>query len=525
MAKCGAINSAVLTSLCAALAAPVQAGEFTIQRFVFEGAQTLDPAQLQTLVLPYTGSQRQVEDVQRAAAAVKAAYVAAGYPILQVYAPEQTLEQGVVVLRISEGVLDKVDVIGAQAYSAQNIRASLPPLREGQAPNTAALVAAVLLANDNPAKQVAVNFSAGSKPGLVDAQIAVEEDKISKFGVLLDNAGNAATGRERIGLSYQHANLFERDHVLSLQAMTSVQQPDKAASITGAYRVPFYASGLTLDLVSAYSDNKSDVASAAGPLFFSGKGLYLGMRLNQTLRSLGEYRHKLIYGLDYKDFKNSCSIAGTVLDNCGTITGRPLSISYLGQVARPAYQLGAGVSYFRNLPGGVHGQAERYGNHARNWQAVRASAFLNLPLADWQWRTTVNGQYSSSTLIPSEQFGAGGAASVRGYDERTAAGDRGLGVNLELMTPELLPSADGARRRHSLRTLLFYDAAWLRNSDNSPLAASHLASVGLGLRYSLDKAFSLRCDAGAAQVATPPGVSAPRRPNQGFVHASLQYSF
>ncbi|MFA9216434.1 MAG: ShlB/FhaC/HecB family hemolysin secretion/activation protein [Sphingomonadaceae bacterium] len=524
MAKCVAISVATLTGWLVAAAAAAQAPAFEIQHYAFEGAHVLSESRLQALVAPFVGPQRSMDDVARAVAAVKAAYVAAGYPIVQVYAPEQTVHSGSVLVRVTEGQLVKVELAGLQAYSAANIRASLPPLREGEAPNTAALVAAVLLANDNPAKQLAVNFSAGSSAAEVQARVDVDEDRIRKLGLSLDNAGNSATGRERIGLSYQHANLWDRDHVLSLQLMTSVEQPGKAASLTGGYRIPFYQAGLTLDLVAAYSDNKSDAVSAAGPLFFSGKGVYAGLRLNQALASRGDYRHKLVYGIDYKDFKNSCSIAGIVLDACGTITDIPLSLAYQGQLAKRTYQWGVGLSYFHNLPGGPHGQAERYGTRPRSWQALRGSAYLNLPFADWQWRTTVNGQYSNSALIPAEQFGAGGATSVRGYDERTAAADRGLMANLELYTPELAATL-GLARRHSLRALLFYDAAWLRNSDAAALAASHLASVGLGVRYALDKSASLRCDAGATQVATPPGVSAARVPNRGFVHLSFQYAY
>jgi len=524
MSKCMALSAAMLSSVLIAGAARAQAPAFDIDGYAFEGAKVLGETRLQALVAPFAGKQRSMEDVTRAAAAVKAAYVEAGYPIVQVYAPEQTVSGGTVLLRVTEAKLAKVEVAGAKAYGAANIRASLLPLQEGEAPNTAALVAALLLANDNPAKQVAVNFEAGDSADEVRARVQVEEDRVSRFGVMLDNAGTEATGRERIGLSYQHANLFGLDHVLSVQLITSVEKPDKAASITAGYRIPFYRLGLTLDLVAAYSDNKSNAVSPAGPLFFSGKGVYAGARLNQALPSRGDYRHKLIYGIDYKDFNNSCSIAGIELDSCGTITDVPVSISYLGQLAKPGYQAGAGISYFRNIPGGRHGQAERYGDRPRSWQALRGSAYFNLPLGDWQWRTTLNGQAASDALIPSEQFGAGGAASVRGYDERTTAGDRGLSANVELYTPEL-----GAllklSNRHSLRALVFYDAAWVRNSDDAPLAASHLASVGAGLRYAFDKSASLRCDAGAVRVATPPGGSAARTRNNGFVHVAFQYSF
>ncbi|MBL8880785.1 MAG: DUF58 domain-containing protein, partial [Phycisphaerales bacterium] len=51
--------------------------------------------------------------------------------------------------------------------------------------------------------------------------------------------------------------------------------------------------------------------------------------------------------------------------------------------------------------------------------AAELGATLALPVADdWQLRTRVNTQWTPDALVPGEQFGMGGAQSVRGYEER-----------------------------------------------------------------------------------------------------------
>ncbi len=515
-------------ALCVCQPVLAQSPAFEIAAFQIEGATLVAPALLQARVARFTrqggASERGMDAVNAAAAAIREAYAVAGYPIVQVYAPAQAVAGGTVTLRVVEGKVAAVSVAGLQAYTPANVRASLPPLREGQAPNTNAVAAAVLLANDNPARQMSVNFSPGTAPGDVNARIDVVEDRIRKASISVDNAGAPATGRARLGLGYQHANVLGRDHVLSLQAMAGLRRPGKGSSLTVAYRIPFYRQAISLDVIAAYSDSKSDTASIAGPLFFAGKGTYAGLRLNQPLASRGDYRQKLVYGFDYKDFNNSCRIGELALERCGTITSMPLSISYLGQVNGARFQAGGSAAYFRNLTGGSHGGQDEYGTRPRNWQVLRASAFLGMSAGNWQWRLTANTQHSSDALIPSEQFGLGGAASVRGYDERSSAGDRGASLNAELFTPELARGL-ALSERHTVRALLFYDAGHVRNSDAAPVAARRLASAGFGLRYGFGKDVSLRGDLGYAQQAIAAGTAAARERHEAFAHLNFAYSF
>ncbi|HSV46537.1 MAG TPA: ShlB/FhaC/HecB family hemolysin secretion/activation protein, partial [Ramlibacter sp.] len=104
--------------------------------------------------------------------------------------------------------------------------------------------------------------------------------------------------------------------------------------------------------------------------------------------------------------------------------------------------------------------------------------------ASGQW------QYSPDVLIAGEQFGLGGLGSVRGTRiERPISGDKGLSATVEVNTPEVTAG---------LRLLGFVDAGWLGNNTpngGAKPASDHLASAGLGLRYSSGP-FSLAADYG-----------------------------
>jgi len=117
-------------------------------------------------------------------------------------------EQGRIGAERDEGKIQSVQIKGSQIYSADNIRASLPPLQELRKPNTGQIVAAVAAANENPAKQVAVNFQAAEQLGDIDAIVNVTEENPEKILLTADNMGSKSTGVNRYSLGYQHANLF-----------------------------------------------------------------------------------------------------------------------------------------------------------------------------------------------------------------------------------------------------------------------------------------------------------------------------
>ena len=86
-------------------------------------------------------------------------------------------------------------------------------------------------------------------------------------------------------------------------------------------------------------------------------------------------------------------------------------------------------------------------------------------------------QWAEGRLLPTEQLGAGGVATVRGYDEGMAYGDRGLLINTELRLPVWSPS----ERAGSLQLLAFLDYATISQKhpeDGEDPHANLPASVG-----------------------------------------------
>jgi len=469
---------------------------FDISRFDVQGNTLLPQPEVERIVAAHAGKSRDFGDVQRALEALEEAYRAAGYSVVTVELPEQELDRGVVRLNVVQTRIGRVSVRSNQYFDEANIRRSLPNLQGGQSPNLNRVSNDLKLANENPSKKVTMKLQSGELADEVDAVLDVADQSPWTAMLNADNTGNAQTGRTHVGVILQHANLFGLDHVASLQYTTSAEEPGRVKVYGAGYHIPLYALGDSLDFFASYSNiDSGTVTAGVFNLAVSGKGAVYGARYTHNLVKRGNYESKLQYGADYKAFKNSVQLQGEELGN--NVTVHPLSVAYIGTWTGQQSETGIAATLLRNVAGGSRGKQADF-DLARigakdNYSILRLGASYTRVLpSDWQMRALLNGQVTGDALIPGEQFGAGGAASVRGFDERELSNDVGAGGNLELYTPNLCGG------NWNCRALAFYDTAWIkrRHALAGELESTTIGSAGLGLRVLLSRYVNLQLDYG-----------------------------
>ncbi len=526
-------------------AAPVAEPRFNIDRFTVRGATLITPEELRLILAPFIGKNKDFGDVQKALEALERSYTSKGYSAVQVILPEQQIDDGEVEFDIVEAKVGKVVVEGNKYFDEANIRASLPLLEPGRAPNIFHLSDNLRVANENPAKQTTVLLRSGAEEGQVDAVARVADERPNKLSVTLDNTGTEQTGVFRLGIGYQNANMFNRDHVLSAQYVTAPNDddrtnrlglyPSKHVLIAGMqYRIPLYRQGDTLEFSAGYSNVNSGVV--ANLFTISGSGTIFGARYNHNLQRIGDLEHKLSYSLDWRGYRNAVrqlDVAGFGL--VPDVTVHPVTLTYAGVYRKSESESNFFISVSQNLPGGNDAGTGAFQGDAHAVPArppARADAnprfFVTrwgfnhnraLP-RDWQFRWGMSGQLTRDMLVSGEQFGIGGADSVRGFLEREIINDNGYRGTLELYSPDFGGSVpvSGARTR----ALVFYDWGGVKRIRPAALEmyGQHVSSAGIGLRFSRGSNFSLRLD--AATVIDKGGVQGA---GDVRVHASMAYIF
>ena len=500
--------------MAAAQASPQQEPHFEIRRFVIDGATLVSTRELEAATLPFTGQGRDFADVQRALEAIERLYTTKGYSAVQVILPEQELNKGEVAFKVVEAKVGRVIVEGNKFFDEANVRASLPSLVPGASPNVDRIAESLRIANENPAKQTIALLRGGAEEGTVDAVVRVTDENPVKYSLTVDNSGTAETGLFRVGFGFQHANLWNRDHVISMQYVMAPHQRDHPHSMSlvpnprvfivgGSYKIPLYEQGNSLELSVGYSNVKSGVVSGLfGQFNVAGAGTVLGARYNYNLPRIGEFEHRVALGLDWRGYDNrTTSVIGgtTVLPD---ITVHPINVTYTGVYRSSVSETTFNFSGTKNLPGGNDG-------HSKVFEAFRPGAVAGYTVwrygfgynqafaSDWQGRFSFSGQLTRNRLISGEQFGIGGADSVRGFFEREIANDNGFRGSMEAYTPDLAGKIDWLSG-YRLRGVLFYDWGQVRRFNPQPgdIQRQGIASTGFGFRMSRGTNLSIRFDYG-----------------------------
>ncbi|MGB9110025.1 MAG: POTRA domain-containing protein, partial [Telluria sp.] len=371
---------------------------FQISRFDVSGNTLLSPAEVQAAVAPYAGAGRDFGDVQRALEALEALYHARGYSVVTVQLPEQELNGGVVRLQVIQTKLSRVTVSGNRWFSEQNIRAGLPTLQSGQTPKLPEVSSNLRLVNENPAKKVKLNLAAADvspeAEDAVEARIDVVDERPWKVMLSVDNTGTEATGETHAGVMLQHSNLWGRDHVGSLQYTTTAERPDRVAVWSAGYHIPLYALGDAVDVFASYSNVDSGrVAAGIFDLAVSGKGAVVGARYTHALAKRGSLESRLVYGADYKAYKNDVMFGGQNFGN--DVTVHPLSIGWAANSTTADGDLNIALTVLQNIAGGTRGgprdfAAVRTGAKAGYTMLRFSVAVANAIAGDWQTRLLLN---------------------------------------------------------------------------------------------------------------------------------------
>lgn len=475
---------------------------FDIRQLFLEGNTILPPRDVAAILKKYTGPQKDFGTLQEAMDELEAAYRKRGYTMVTVILPEQELERGTVVINVLEPTVREIIIDGNRHYSRENILRALPTLKVGTPPRTSVISENLRAANENPGRKLVLQFKSGEKDTDLTAQIKVTDQKPWRLTLTGDNTGSSTTGDFRTGISFQHFNLWNLDHVIALQYLTSPDHFEKVQVVSGSYRIPFYRWGDTLDLFGAYSDVDSGTTQVSGTdIKVSGKGIVAGIRYNMNLPRMHEYEQKLVGGMDYRLYDNSVKLLSNELAK--DVVAHPLSLTYGGVFTTDSFTLDGSLGLLYNIPWGGQGQKS-------DFEAVRSGATANYFItryglnamvrlgADWMLRLSGIGQYSNDRLIPGEQFGLGGSSSIRGYQEREESWDNGVSGTAELYSPDLARIIGYTTLQ--LRLVGFYDSGYgYSQRPNSGELSNHtLNGTGAGVRLGVGEYLNFSLDWGHA---------------------------
>lgn len=376
--------------------------------------------------------------------------------------------------------VSSVSIEGNQHWSEGMIRRMVPSLKQSQI-DVAELSKELQLVNDTNAAKLDADFQRQTD-GTYHLLLSVKEQMAEHVSVNVNNSGDDYTGDWRMSTSYTNANLTGRADALGVAYVTSPGHWDDVKQAAVVYRALLPQHGDSAYFTYSYSDvDLGQIANFGGlGISATGRGHTVGAHYQHNFKYTQARKNFMDVGLDYKHYNNAQDYryAGQNLLHDGVdFEVTTASASYVDILRRNHDFLAWSLGYTGNINGNQDKFNEyRYGSD-KQFNLIKASFNYQYRVpSDWIFGLRMNGQYTKDNVVTTEQIGAGGMTSIRGFKERVASADKGYVGSFEIYTPEFA--------KHQ-RFVLFNDFGRLvnNNSYNGELTSENLASYGLGYNY------------------------------------------
>lgn len=468
-------------------AAEPQGPRFDIWEYEIEGNTVLSVEAIELAVHDHLGPGRSMQDVDAARNALEAAYQKAGYLTVLVDVPEQRVDGGIVLLQVLQGQVGALYVTGSRYHSQGYIRSVVTGLEPGTVPNFNEVQQQLALVNRSEDRRVQPVLKPGRLPGTVDVELQVADELPVSGSVEINNQHSRDTDPARVSATLRYDNLFQRDHSLSLTAITAPTEPSQSKVLVANYGIPLEgANSWSASLVWSNSD-----VETLGSTQVISRGTTLSLR-RYIAFGRADGSRLLSLGFDLKNLKERSAFDTPV-------RYLPFQLGYTDQFtlgaddrlqlnANLAFAIAALLKRDVTCPSDVNPDAQADQFACKRFGASGSFGAFKL---DSRWShsfgpatlvTRLGLQIASGPLISAEQYSLGGADTVRGYLEGEASGDHGVLGSLELRANGLAPLLGDPWR--DVTPLAFVDVSQAFTLQPLPGQASRtpLLGSGVGLR-------------------------------------------
>lgn len=326
---------------------------------------------------------------------------------------------------------------------------------------------------------------------MIDARI-LASDHTSLYGrVLLDNAGQPATGRERLRLQLGHGDLLGPGRSVDFTTLVSITRPDRQHQFALRYQHPLPGAATLLSAEASISRSRPGRVNEFFDL--SGNSKIASLSARHLLPRSGTLEPYVEAGFEMAEHNDVVDFFGV---NLGSKVGTaPVSVTLaatwqnsrsnaFGQL-RARHNTGLG-----GLAGAAQYNAARFAA-TPDWTTLEAFAILRSATGKGQeFVLRTQGQLSADALIAPQQFRAGGQNFMRGLIESEMAGDSGAAAALEYWGT-LAPG-------HRLAG--FVDGAVAHRNKALANEADTLSALSAGLAYQWTLARGLQLNLAAARI-------------------------
>lgn len=447
-----------------------------VRRIELEGNTVFSDAELAAVTRDYEQRELDATDLEALRVALTRHYVERGYINSGALLPDQQVEDGVVRLRIVEGVLAGVEVRGNAALDADWLAARLAPPDDAPLSLPALQQRLQLLLEQPLVARVAAEVLPGERRGEAVLRATVEENLPWQLDLQLDNAVSPSLGSVQGTLTGAYRSLTGRADALVLDATFA----EGLRTVALDYERPFNSRDTRLLASAQWSDadvveqpfNEIDVESQSWTARLGLRQPLLDTPGDKVFVSASlERRHSetFLLGIPF-------SFSPGVRDGVSDVSALRLAQEWVHRAPDEVLALRSTFSIGLDLMGSTVNPGGLPDSRFLAWLG-QAQWVRRLPWSA-QLVLRLDGQWSADPLLPIEKYALGGFYSVRGYRQDLLVREQGFAGSLEYRHTLWRDEARGWR----LEVAPFLDGGGAFDQAGATPEPELLWSAGLGLR-------------------------------------------
>lgn len=461
--------------------APQPSGQtLLLKRVDITPSAILSTAELATIIHTYEGRKVTIKDLAAMVQQINGLYKTKNYLAAEAVLPPQKVASGIVHVQLVEARIGKVVVENHEHTKASYFTHRIA-LKPGDLVRLQELEKSLAYLNATNDVKVRAVLEPGEQFGTTDLHLKVQAVQDDSTSISYDNAGQAAVGRERLGVTQTYGNLFGYRDPLSVGTYWS----NGLAAGFASYTFPISDSGLRLGPVFSY-DSIQVRASKLQKLAVNGSFYDASFRLSRPLIANSHFSFSAYVAPHFQEseLKSENLPISRVEVRSFESGGTLQSFGKYGiWQADLALMVGDDNASGRNF-------FSKYDGTITRMQVIK-NGIVAIFRAQGQAKAG-----NPAPLPPSEQMQIGGLSTVRGYPESELIGDNGYAISAEVDTPIPLGRMKflGMPLRERFKSAWFIDHGGVIAGRHTTL----LTGAGGGLIVNFSKYF-----AGRLNLATP----------------------
>ena len=415
------------------------AGEQAVQvkNFLFNGNKLLTDQELQSVVAKWKDKTLTFDELQSVITDIQE-YYSSKNRIGKALLPEQEIKNGIVSIKIVEGVLGEVVVEQTSPnprMSVETVKKYFKGEKDSAYIDTKDLQRKIFILNDLAGISAIGTYEQGKKEGESNFKVVVEDTPFFKSELSAANFGSKSTGSNQALANVSFNNISGIGDLFAVNGIKS----SGSDYVQGSYAIPIMQEGLKL-AVTASNLNYETLSSFSTTNKSKGDAKTYGANLTYPIHRTDRASLNAKVGFESKDYLNTnvltaATISDYKIDNL--VAGLN---GYLYNSDRSSISYNTNLTFGR-LKINDATQSASDSTAARTKGSFEKLAFnisrnQSLPeLFNTNWLVSVDGQTANKNLNSSEQMSLGGPYAVRAYPTGQGSGSQGVIIKTELQYP------------------------------------------------------------------------------------------